>query len=66
MQDLTSTVTFDDVIPKIKRSSSVSAIFNTVNRIEEGTNHSNEVKLEKLEYESVKSELSDHYVDVRI
>ena len=50
MQDLTSTVTFNDNIPKIKRSSSVSAIFSSVSGIKGANYDSNEMKFEDIEF----------------
>ncbi len=56
-------MTFDNIVPKIKRSSSVSAIFSTVSGNKDGVDyHSNEVKLEELEYAGHKN---NHKIEVR-
>ena len=50
MQDQTSTVTFEENIPKIKKSSSVSTIFSSVSGIKGANYHSNEMKFEDIEF----------------
>ena len=49
MQDLSSAVTFEFDIPKIKRSSSVSALFTTVSETKGAAIHPDEANIEDQE-----------------